>query len=526
MIKRQANGAVLYVRVSTDEQANGPFNLMNQEKRCRSYCESNGLKVLEVFTDAGASGRSAVNRLQFQSMLGFCKASRRDVGFVVVQDLSRFARDAKDQADAIYELGKSGIRVRSVYEPNVDDTAAGRLAANILAAFNQHFSDSLSEKMKDRMRASASAGRFPWRAPIGYMNVGGKAGANIKPDTQTARSITRAFELIATGKFKKTEVLKIVTDEGLKTPARQTQKGRTTGGKPLTPQTFQAVLRNPLYAGWVMLPSDPTFEPVKGLHEPLVTQELFDRVQDVLDGRRPSIAPKRKANPELPLKFFVKCEACGTPITGGFAQGRAKKKYGHYWCRNPKCRAVKIRKERLEAEFISKLRMLRPKEDTLADLPKIAAKVWSSKQGDFEKKRTRLLVQVEEHRALKSELLRSKLRGEVSQGDYEESNAEFAAEIAATEAELRLIESDAGKMDSFIRFAELRLMDMAQAWEIASPDQRQRVQNLLFSDGLNYSMNAGFLNRSKPCLFNVLESVSTESVLLASPTGFEPVLSP
>jgi DNA invertase Pin-like site-specific DNA recombinase len=525
MIKRQANGAVIYVRVSTDEQANGPLNLMNQEKRCGDYCEKNGLKVLEVFTDAGASGRSAVHRVQFQTMLGFCKASRRDIGFVVVQDLSRFARDAKDQADAIYELGKNGIRVRSVYEPNVDDTAAGKLAANILAAFNQHFSDALSEKMKDRMRASASAGRFPWRAPIGYMNIGGKTGANIKPDARIAPLIARAFELMATGKYKKIEVLKIVTDEGLKTPMRQTQKGRTTGGKPLTPQTFQAVLRNPLYAGWITLPSDPTFEPVKGLHEALVTQELFDRVQDVLDGRRPSVAPKRKLNAALPLKCLVRCENCGTPLTGGFAKGR-NERYGYYWCRKKGCRAVKVRKERLEAEFISKLRTLRPKDDTLADFPKVAAKAWNSKQGDFEKQRKKLLAKLEECRALKSELLKSKLRGEVSQKDYEENNAEFAGEIAAMEAERRVIESDAGKMDSFIRFAELRLIDISCVWEIASPEQRQRVQNLLFRDGLDYSMSAGFLNRSKPCLFNVLESISSESTLLASPTGFEPVLSP
>ena len=351
-------------------------------------------------------------------------------------------------------------------------------------------------------------------------------GANIKPDPHTAHLITRALELMATGKYKKTEVLKIVTNEGLKTPARQTQKGRTAGGKPLTAQTFQAVLRNQLYAGWITLPSDPAFEPVRGIHEPLVTQQIFDRVQDVLDGRRPSIAPKRKFNPELPLKFFVKCEACGTPITGGFAQGRSKKKYGHYWYRKPKCRAVKVRKEQLETEFISRLRTLQPKDDTFADFPKVAAKVWNSKQGDFEKQRAKLAARLNEYRALKAELLKSKLRGEVSQLDYEESNTEFASEIAASEGELRLIESDAGKLDSFIRFAELRMMDMAQVWEIASPDQRQRVQNLLFSDGLNYSMKSGFLNRSKPSLFNALESISSESALLASPTGFEPVLSP
>jgi hypothetical protein len=69
-------------------------------------------------------------------------------------------------------------------------------------------------------------------------------------------------------------------------------------------------------------------------------------------------------------------------------------------------------------------------------------------------------------------------------------------------------------------------MDIAHAWEIADPEQRQRVQNLLFEGGLHYSPESGILNRSKSSLFSMLLGVKDESILLASPTGFEPVLSP
>jgi hypothetical protein len=80
--------------------------------------------------------------------------------------------------------------------------------------------------------------------------------------------------------------------------------------------------------------------------------------------------------------------------------------------------------------------------------------------------------------------------------------------------------------DSFVRFAELQLLDIANVWKIAGPESRQRVQNLLFQDGLHYSPESGILNRSKSCLFSVLEATKDEKGLLASPTGFEPVLSP
>ena len=476
----QEIGAVVYLRVSTEEQASGPLNLGNQQQRCRGYCEQNGLSVVELFTDPGISARSAA-RPEFQKMLRFCKDHRRDISYVVVQDLSRFARNTKDQADAIVELERHGVHVRSVYEPNVDETAAGKLAANMLGAFNQYFSDSLSEKMKDRMRASVAAGRFPWRAPIGYKNVGGKIGPNIAPDDDKAHFVRKAFELVATGLYKKTEVLQIITEEGL----------RTGNGKPLSPQTFQAVLKNSLYCGWVTMPSAENFEPVKGLHEPIVSEEVFNQVQRVLTGKRPSAAPKRKHNPAFPLKCFVKCEVCGTPLTGGFAKGRTKK-YARYWCRKKHCRAVKLSKEQLENEFVTMLGRLHPDAGSVSAFPKIAAKVWAQKQGDDEKTAKRLTVRLEEQKKLKAELLKAKLRGEVSQADYIQANAEYAEELTATEAEIKALSSNRATMESFVRFAKLQLTDIAGAWQIAAPEQRQRVQNLLFENGLSYSRNREF----------------------------------
>ena len=83
---RRGNGAVIYVRVSTDEQS-GPVNLLNQEKRCRDFCQQQGWPVVEVFTDPGESARTA-DRPEFQRMIRFCKAHRGEIGYVVVQDLS------------------------------------------------------------------------------------------------------------------------------------------------------------------------------------------------------------------------------------------------------------------------------------------------------------------------------------------------------------------------------------------------------------------------------------------------------
>jgi len=81
-------------------------------------------------------------------------------------------------------------------------------------------------------------------------------------------------------------------------------------------------------------------------------------------------------------------------------------------------------------------------------------------------------------------------------------------------------------LTGFLRFVELSLIDIAVVWEQAAPTRRQTVQTLLFEDGLTYDQQSNSLNHPNPCLFNVLEQVTTENFLLASPTGFEPVLPP
>jgi DNA invertase Pin-like site-specific DNA recombinase len=280
----------------------------------------------------------------------------------------------RHQNQAIGDLLRVGVSLRSTYESNIDETAAGTLAANVFGTFNQYFSDALSEKMRTRMRQAVAAGRFPWRAPLGYLNIGGNEGPNIKPDEERAPRIRRAFELMATAGYEKTEVLRIVTEEGLV----------TARGLPLSPQTFQAILRNPLYAGLLRLQNDGNSELIRGLHEPIINRELFERVQAILEGRKPNTAPKRKFNPELPLKCFVRCAPCRTPLTGGLAQGRTKK-YARYWCRKQGCRAVKESSADLEEKFLEFLSRVRVCPEIVANVPLVAARVWAEKQGDREK---------------------------------------------------------------------------------------------------------------------------------------------
>ena len=236
----QPSKAVLYLRVSTIDQAD-PLNLRNQENGCRRFADQRGLVVAEVIIGPGESGRSA-DRPSFKQLFSYCKSHRNEIRYVIVESLSRFARNVADQNDAISELHENGIALLSTTEPNIDRTAIGLMAANLHGTYNQYFSDALSEKMKERSAASVRAGRWPWAAPIGFINdLHQDNGANIRPDPASAPLVRQAFELYATGAHSKIQVLGIVTAQGL----------RTKRGRELSAQTFDGMLRKSIYAGWV-----------------------------------------------------------------------------------------------------------------------------------------------------------------------------------------------------------------------------------------------------------------------------------
>ena len=381
------------------------------------------------------------------------------------------------------------------------------MAAGVHGVFNQYFSDALSEKMKDRSAASVRAGRWPWAAPLGYVNdLTLSNGANIKPDPCAAPLVCEAFELYATGQYTKIQVLKIVTDKGLKTKR----------GRKLTAQTFDALLHKPIYAGWVYSSSVP--EPVKGLHAPIVSQELFDGVQRVLSGRKLSSVPKRKQNPAFPLKHFVKCGVCGTPLTGGMNKGK-RKHYPNYWCRNSNCRAVRVSKSVLESQFVDLLGTLRPDPATVEQFPAIAAEVWERRRGGSGVTNKELDVRLNEQKKLKAELLRAKLRGEVSQADYVQANADFDEEIEGITQQISTVRSRRGTLDAFLGFSKLMLVDISAAWQRADAEQRLRVQNFLFRDGVAYHKDQKFLNTNNPTLFQQLTALTHPERTVGVPDG-------
>ena len=192
-------GAVIYVRVSTKEQTEN-LSLPTHLRACEDYCRRQGYDVLERFHEEGESAKTT-DRSQLQALLKDCRTHKGKVHFVVVYNLTRFAREKYDHFALRAHLKSLGISLRSVTEP-IDDTSTGKLMEGVLAAFAQFDNDVRSDRTRAGMRAALELGRWTFY------------GASRLPerpevvDTQPrARSRTRVHScsvrsrIMATGRF-------------------------------------------------------------------------------------------------------------------------------------------------------------------------------------------------------------------------------------------------------------------------------------------------------------------------------------
>jgi DNA invertase Pin-like site-specific DNA recombinase len=161
-------GAVIDIRVSTKEQTEN-LSLPTPLRACEDYCRREGLDILARFKEEGESAKTA-DRTELQKLLTFCRTNKGRVHFVVVFNLTRFARDKYDHFALRSLLQSLGISLRSATEP-IDDTSTGKLMEGVLAAFAQFDNDVRSDRTRAGMKAALEIGRRVFLAPIGYTNA-------------------------------------------------------------------------------------------------------------------------------------------------------------------------------------------------------------------------------------------------------------------------------------------------------------------------------------------------------------------
>ncbi len=503
-------GAVLYLRVSTADQVQN-LSLATQRDRCEEFCAREGYDVVEVFEERGESAKTA-DRTEFKRALDFCSKNRRTLDAFVVYSFDRFARDTTDHHVYKGRLASLGIALRSTTQPT-DATPWGQFAETIAAAQAKLDNDLRAMRTRDGMRAALERGRWIHQAPIGY-STGPRGGPSLLVDPDRAPHVARAFDLLAHGRCSQADVLKNLELEGL----------RTRAGRPVSGQTFQAMLRNPVYSGRIVNASFGV--EARGDWEALISQETFDRVQLVLGGRRPSAVkrPRLRIREEFPLKHFTKCGLCGTPLTAEVKEGRHR----YYRCRRRGCATSTVAAHLVEDGFLAVLSAYRMRPEYFALFREILLREHENRHAHEIQERKRLERRRDELAEQRRNLGRELIRNTLGVVAFAELRDEVDRDLADIRIALKNASNREVDIESVLSFAERLLLDPAKMWR-QLPDAKRRVfQSALFPEGVTWNEGGSREVRSPltASFLADLRDLGAPESGVVSPTGFEPVLPP
>lgn len=304
--------ALIYCRVSTEEQAESGHSLETQEKTCRQFALHNGYQVMAVYRDEGKSGTN-LERPGIKALLALVQENN-SVDAVIVQETDRLARNTKDHLTIRALLQKAAIKLISVAQPMLDDSPEGNMIDTIIASVNQFQSDINSRKIKKGVQEKFDSGWWPGWAPLGYLNKSSRNDhKTIIPDPSSWHLVRRGLKMYLTGNYSAIEVADFLFRKGVKSKT----------GKKICNSIMTNMLRNPFYAGIMNWNGQNKL----GKHKPMITLQEHKEIIFVIEAHAFHSCRRRKH--AFLLKGFAFCNICGHRYT---AEKHPAKNVEYYHC--------------------------------------------------------------------------------------------------------------------------------------------------------------------------------------------------
>ena len=402
---RKGKKCVLYLRVSLERQVDG-YSIEGQREYLQDWAAHEGMEVVEVYTDAGKSGKSISGRDEFQRMLNDIATGRIDIDFVVVFKLSRFGRNAKDVLNTLSLLQRYGVNLLCKEDGLDSSTQMGKVLIAILGAIAEMERENiLAQSMLGRTEKAKQGGWNGGVAPFGYTRRNGKQEI-LQINGEEARIVRLIFDKFVNQGMGYSDIAGYLNQQGISKTYPPVATKRFTDW---TLKQVMRILTNPVYIGKVTFGKtrqetivDETGEHRRitrpdnyiisdAPHEPIVSEELFEKAQIKCQSTKnpkitggPAVGRPRKNL----LAGLLKCPQCGGAMYAAKKNIKIKsgvKEYLYYTCghqsiaKNGHCGRNTILAEWVETEVIEYTRQLVRDPKFAADIQeKIGQKVDSA----------------------------------------------------------------------------------------------------------------------------------------------------
>jgi site-specific DNA recombinase len=342
--------AAIYIRVSTEEQAQEGYSISAQREKLKAYCIAQDWDVVGFYVDEGISAKD-MNRPQLQKMIKDIEAGKIDC--VLVYRLDRLTRSVLDLYKLLNIFEKHNCKFKSATEVYDTTTAIGRLFITLVAALAQWERENMGERIRLGFQEKVRQGKYAHNhRPFGY-NLDRKTGT-LTINEEEAKVVRLIVDLYLKG-YGVNRICKYLNERKI-----TTRDGNAWNDKPL-----MQLLKNPLYAGtirWGKEHENTLY--VENAVPAIIDKETFEEIQKTIEKRR-MLSPKQVSSDYIFSGVF-KCNHCGHSMVGYKVYYKNAKgeriSYKNYRCFRKKtgeCKGMRTVSElSLEKAFLSYLKKL------------------------------------------------------------------------------------------------------------------------------------------------------------------------
>ena len=310
--------AIIYTRVSTDEQNNG-YSPADQKDKLHKYCENNNIDIVGFYHD-DESGKT-FNRPEWIKIMSFIRKNRCYVDNILFLKWDRFSRNVAEAYITIRDLKKLGVEAQSIEQPLDFEIPESKIMLAIYLAAPEVDNDRRALNIFHGIRRGKKEGRWLGNCLRGYTNTRDENNRPvITPEGgEQEELVKKAFGEFATGLYNAEELRRKLNKEGLK----------------CTRNSFWMLLHNRGYIGKVLVPEykDEPAHWIDGIHAPIIDTKTFYTVQEIIESRKKNMPDKfQTVRDEFPLRGFLQCPRCGNNLTASASKGKMGNKFYYYHC--------------------------------------------------------------------------------------------------------------------------------------------------------------------------------------------------
>ncbi len=335
--------AILYTRVSTEEQATKGGSLQTQQDILRQYCHLRNIKIDKVFIEDHSA--KTFNRPEWKKLMLSIENSTERPHFILFTRWDRFSRNTGDAYYTIKKLKKLGVESQAVEQPLDLSIPENKIMFAFYLAIPEVENDRRSLNTKMGMQRSKERGAWLGRAPIGYVRQTFADGSKLIIPKEPEASIIRfAYHQLANLKCNITDAYLLAKKEGIQ----------------CCRSNFWKLLQNPVYTGSIKIVHDEFSSSylIPGLHKGIVSTPIFHKVQELFFSKKQKSEINRNTrNTKFPLKGFISCPRCNKTLSASASTGRSALYY-YYHCLS-KC-GYRIRSEAIDVRLEDAFKNLTP----------------------------------------------------------------------------------------------------------------------------------------------------------------------